>query len=237
MNNMNNNDIIFDQKRDGLSAFFSKIYALMGVGVLVSALVSWVMISFFLDNLLSIMKGNGFIFLLLFLVPLIFMVPLQAAASKNSPMAFPLFIGFSAFWGFLLSFILLGYTATDITLAFVTSASMFFGLSIYGRVTKRNLSGMGKAMMAAIWGIIIVGIINMFIGSTMLQLGISVVTVVVFAGLIAYDNQRIEQVYNQMDGNVSDGWAVSMALALYLDFLNLFLAVLRIFGIAGGSRD
>lgn len=236
MNNMDNN-IIFDQKREGLNAFYAKIYGLMGVGVLVSALVSWVTITFFLPNLLSIMRGGGLFILVLYIVPLIMIVPMERAAMKNSPAALPLFIAFSAFFGFLLSATLLNYTATNITLAFVTSASMFFGLSVYGRVTKRNLSGMGKAMMAAIWGIIIVSIVNIFIGSSMIQLGLSVVTVVVFSGLIAYDNQRIEQVYNQLDGNVGDGWAISMALQLYLDFINLFLAVLRIFGFASGNRD
>ncbi|MCL2112900.1 MAG: Bax inhibitor-1/YccA family protein [Streptococcaceae bacterium] len=237
MQNMNdNNNIIFDQQKDGLNAFFSKIYALMGVGVLISALVSWIMITFFVDNLISIMQSGSFAFLLLWLVPLFLVFPMQRAALKNSPMALPLFIGFAAFFGFLLSFTLLMYTATNITLAFVTAAAMFLGLSVYGRVTKRNLSAMGKVMGVAVWGLIVAMVLNWFLASSGLVFLTSIAGVVIFSGLIAWDNQKIISVYNANNGQVNDGWAISMALSLYLDFLNLFLFLLRIFGIAGGNN-
>ena len=114
---------------------------------------------------------------------------------------------------------------------------MFFGLSVYGRFTKRNLSAMGKAFGVAVWGLIVAMFLNFFIGGTILTILISLVGVVIFAGLIAWDNQKITQVYNANNGQVSDGWAISMALSLYLDFINMFLFLLRIFGIAGGNRD
>lgn len=237
MKNMNDNDVIFDQRSDGLNAFFSKIYALMGVGVLVSALVSWIMITFFLDNMTAILQSGSLFFLVLWIIPLVMVVSLQGLAMKNSKMALPIFIGYAAFMGFLISFTLLMYTATDITLAFVTAAAMFFGLSVYGRFTKRNLSAMGKAFGVAVWGLIIAMFLNFFFASTGLTILISLVGVVIFAGLIAWDNQKITQVYNANNGQVSDGWAISMALSLYLDFINMFLFLLRIFGIAGGNRD
>ena len=233
---MNNDNLIFDQKQDGLNIFFNKIYALMGAGVLVSALVSWVMITFFSDNLIYIMLNGGFSFMLLWLVPLFLVFPMQRAALKNSPAALPMFIGFSAFFGFLLSFTLLMYTATTVTLAFVTASAMFFGLSIYGRVTKRSLSAMGKALGTAVWGLIVAMLLNWFLQSSGLMFLTSIAGVIIFSGLIAWDNQKIEQVYNANNGQVSDGWAISMALSLYLDFLNLFLFLLRLFGIAGGNR-
>lgn len=236
MQNMNDNDIIFDQQRDGLNAFFSKIYALMGVGVLVSALVSWIMITFFLDNMTAILQSGSLFFLVLWIIPLVMVVSLQSLAMKNSKMALPIFIGYAAFMGFLISFTLLMYTATSITLAFVTAAAMFFGLSLYGRLTKRNLSAMGKALGVAVWGLIVAMILNIFVGGTALMFATSIAGVVIFAGLIAWDNQKITQVYNHNNGQVSDGWAISMALALYLDFLNMFLFLLRIFGIAGGNN-
>ncbi|MDN6064927.1 MAG: Bax inhibitor-1/YccA family protein, partial [Lactococcus lactis] len=219
------------------NAFFSKIYALMGAGVLVSALVSWIMITFFLDNMTAILQSGSLFFLVLWIIPLVMVVSLQGLAMKNSKMALPIFIGYAAFMGFLISFTLLMYTATDITLAFVTAAAMFFGLSVYGRFTKRNLSAMGKAFGVAVWGLIVAMFLNFFIGGTILTILISLVGVVIFAGLIAWDNQKITQVYNANNGQVSDGWAISMALSLYLDFINMFLFLLRIFGIAGGNRD
>ena len=114
---------------------------------------------------------------------------------------------------------------------------MFFGLSVYGRFTKRNLSGMGKALGVAVWGLIVAMLLNLFFASTGLTILISLVGVVIFSGLIAWDNQKITQVYNAHNGQVSDGWAISMALSLYLDFINMFLFLLRLFGIAGGNRD
>ena len=237
MKNMNDNNVIFDQSSHGLNAFFSKIYALMGAGVLVSALVSWIMITFFLDNMTAILQSGSLFFLVLWIIPLVMVVSLQGLAMKNSKMALPIFIGYAAFMGFLISFTLLMYTATDITLAFVTAAAMFFGLSVYGRFTKRNLSAMGKAFGVAVWGLIIAMFLNFFFASTGLTILISLVGVVIFAGLIAWDNQKITQVYNANNGQVSDGWAISMALSLYLDFINMFLFLLRLFGIAGGNRD
>lgn len=237
MKNMNDNDVIFDKRSDGLNAFFSKIYALMGAGVLVSALVSWIMITFFLDNMTAILQSGSLFFLVLWIIPLVMVVSLQGLAMKNSKMALPIFIGYAAFMGFLISFTLLMYTATDITLAFVTAAAMFFGLSVYGRFTKRNLSAMGKAFGVAVWGLIIAMLLNLFFASSGLTILISLVGVVIFAGLIAWDNQKITQVYNANNGQVSDGWAISMALSLYLDFINMFLFLLRLFGIAGGNRD
>lgn len=232
---MQNSNVIFDDGKAGLNAFYNRIYALMGVGVLVSALVSWIMIAFFSANLISIIQTGGFAFLLLWLIPMLLVFPMQSAAMKNSPMALPLFIGFSGFFGFLISFTLLMYSAENIAIAFVTAAGMFVGLSVYGRVTKRNLSGMAKAMMAALIGVIIASLVNMFVGSSAIMYLISFVSVIVFSGLIAWDNQKIEKVYNSVNGQVQDGWAISMALSLYLDFINLFLSLLRIFGM--GSRD
>ncbi|WP_374286156.1 Bax inhibitor-1 family protein [Lactococcus sp.] len=233
---MNNNDnLIFDERKDGLNAFFSKVYGLMGVGVLISGLVSFIMLRFYTNNLVNMIEGSGsLVFLLLWLIPLFLVVPMQRSAMKNSSAALPLFIVYSAFMGFMISFTLLMYTKTDITLAFVTAVAMFFGLAVYGRTTKRDLSAWHKALFAGVIGLIVIGILNFFIQSSGLMLFASFVGVVIFSGLIAYDNQKIEQVYYQMGD--TNGWAISMALSLYLDFLNLFLFLLRIFGFAG-NRD
>lgn len=188
---MNNNDnLIFDQREDGLNAFFSKVYALMGVGVAISGLVSFIMIRFFQANLDAISQKGSLVFLALWIIPLVLVVPLQTSAMKNSSAAMPLFVIYSAFMGFLISFTLLMYTSTDITMAFITAVAMFFGLAVYGRTTKRDLSGMQKALVAGVIGLIVIGFLNFFIQSTALMLICSVVGVVIFSGLIAYDNQK-----------------------------------------------
>ena len=92
-------------------------------------------------------------------------------------------------------------------------------------------------MMGMLIGLIIAGVINIFLRSPMVVFVSSIISVLVFSGLIAWDNQKIEHVYRQNNGNVSNGWAISMALSLYLDFINLFLSLLRIFGFMGNSRD
>ena len=228
------NNVIFDQRNEGLSAFYTKIYALMGLGIATSAVVSFIVIRFFAANLLALLSGAGFGVLLIWFAPMLLLFPLRSAAQKNSSLALPLFFLIAAILGFTLSFALLMYTMQDITVAFAVSSAMFFGLSIYGRTTKRDLSGLGKALMGILIGLIVASVVNFFIGSSFMMYLISYIGVALFAVFIAYDNQAIKRVYESSNGQVSDGWAVLMAMNLYLDFINLFLFLLQIFG--GGSR-
>jgi FtsH-binding integral membrane protein len=126
------------------------------------------------------------------------------------------------------------YTRENIALAFAISSGMFFGLSIFGRTTKRDLSGVGKLALAALIGLIIALFANFFLNSTPLMYGISILGVIIFSAFIAWDNQRIIKTYNQMNGNTTNGMAISLAFSLYLDFINLFMFVLSLVG--GGSR-
>lgn len=234
---MENPFINNNQSQVSLNQFFARIYGLVGIGVAVSALTSFLTINFFWETAQHLFARAGFgMFIILFL-PLILIFPMQNAAAKNKPTALPMFIVFSVVMGFVMSFTIAAYTASDVTLAFVSTAGMFFGLSVYGRTTKRDLTGMGRAMIGMLIGLIIAGIINIFLGSPMVVFVSSIISVLVFSGLIAWDNQKIELVYRQNNGNVSNGWAISMALSLYLDFVNLFLSLLRIFGFMGNSRD
>lgn len=226
--------IVSDDRSRGLTAFYNRIYAVMGLGVLTSAAIAFIMIHFFAANILAILSGGLWVTILFILVPLVLAFSLSRSAANNSPLALPLFFVYSGLMGFVLSFILLAYTASDITISFIIAAGMFFGLSVIGRVTKRDLSGMGKALGAAVFGIIIALGVNLFLQSSWMLYVISIVTVVVFSGLIAWDNQKIARLYDSVNGQVQDGWAISMAFSLYLDFLNLFIALLRIVGGARG---
>ena len=219
-----------------LADFFARIYALVGMGIAVSAVVAFITLTVFADNISSILTGHTWLLFVLWILEMVLVVALTPMAAKNSPMALPAFIGFSALNGFTLTFTLAYFDLSSIAVAFAITAGMFFALSIFGKTTKRDLSGMGKAMFAALIGIIIASVVNLFVGSSGMDFMISILSVIVFSGLIAWDNQRIEMLYNRSNGNVTDGWAVSMALSLYLDFINLFISILRIFGI-GGSKD
>jgi len=173
--------------------------------------------------------------MLIMIGQLALVVSASTMAAKNSPMALPMFLAYSVTNGITISMILIFYTSETVVLAFVSAALMFAIMAVIGMTTKKNLSGMAQALRAALWGIIIASFINIFLRSSGLSFMMSIISVLVFSGLIAYDNQRIRNVFEQTGGNVGQGWVVSMALQLYLDFINLFLNLLRIFG--GLSRD
>lgn len=225
-----NDNLIYTESQDGLSAFFTKIYSLVGVGIGLSAFVSWLMLYPFQQNLITIMTEYSFVYMGAFLVELVLVFLASNAARKNTPAALPLFLTYSALNGFTLSFIVAQYAQARVLQAFVSSALVFFVMAAVGATIKKDLSGMAKALMAALIGIIVASLINMFIGSGTMSFVISLVSVFIFSGLIAYDNQLIKRVYQQTGGNVQNGWAISMALSLYLDFINLFLSLLRLFG-------
>jgi uncharacterized protein len=142
------------------------------------------------------------------------------------------FLFFSAIMGLSLSSIFLIYSATSIAQAFFTAAGMFGAMSVYGYVTKRDLTSMGSFMFMGLIGIIICSVVNIFLRSSALGFAISLIGVFVFLGLTAYDTQKLKSYATapQMRENL----AVYGALALYLDFINLFLMLLRLFG--GGDR-
>jgi len=145
------------------------------------------------------------------------------------------FIGYAAINGLLFSVILAYYNPEAITKAFLTSAGAFAALSIYGYTTKKDLSGVGRFMFIGLIGIIIASLVNFFLKSNALDWTVSVIGVVIFAGLTAYDTQRLRNMHDVMTHGreVATKAAIMGALALYLDFINLFLFLLRIFS----SRD
>jgi hypothetical protein len=141
------------------------------------------------------------------------------------------FWAFAALMGASLSSIFLVYTHGSIAQVFFITAATFGGLSLYGYTTKKDLSGWGSFLMMGLIGIIIAMIVNIFLASSALQFAISVIGVLVFAGLTAYDTQSIKEGYYAGDGDTVTGQkAIMGALRLYLDFLNMFLMLLSLFG-------
>ena len=225
---MNNHTVIQDTA--GINAFYAKIYSLVGVGLGISAVVSALMLTMFQSVIVSVIMGASWIYYLAIAAELVLVFAASGMALKNSPMALPLFLVYSALNGFTLSVVLALYTQSSVLSAFVTASAMFFAMAFVGKVTKKDFSGMGRALRAALFGLIIASVVNIFLGSGSFDFLISIAGVIIFSGLIAWDNQKIRYVYEQTNGQVENGWAISMALNLYLDFINLFLSLLRLFG-------
>ena len=218
------------QERSGLNQFYAKVYAFVGLGIGLSALVSALMLTVFQSQLVYfLMHGRIWLMIATFAeLGLVFVA--SSMAAKNSPAALPVFLIYSVLNGFTLSFVVAFYTPGTVLSAFVSSALLFFVMAAIGIFTKKDLSGMGRALMAALVGLIIAMIVNIFLASGFFDYMISIAMVLVFSGLIAWDNQKIRYVYEQSRGQVATGWVISMALSIYLDFINLFLSILRIFG-------
>ena len=218
------------QERSGLNQFYAKVYAFVGLGIGLSALVSALMLTVFQAQLIYfLMHGRLWLMIATFAeLGLVFVA--SSMAAKNSPAALPVFLVYSVLNGFTLSFVVAFYTSGTVLSAFVSSALLFFVMAAIGIFTKKDLSGMGRALMAALVGLIIAMIVNLFLANSFFDYMISVAMVLVFSGLIAWDNQKIRYVYEQSRGQVATGWVISMALSIYLDFINLFLSILRIFG-------
>ena len=218
------------QERSGLNQFYAKVYAFVGIGIALSAVVSALMLTTFQDVLVQLMLNARIWLIVTGVVEVALVLFASGLALRNSPTAFPIFLLYSAVNGFSLSFIVSLYLPGTVLTAFISSAALFFVMAFVGVVIKKDLSGIGRALIAALFGLILAMVVNIFLNSGLMDYIISIVMVLVFAGLIAWDNQKIRYVYEESDGQVATGWAISLALSLYLDFINLFLSFLRIFG-------
>lgn len=214
----------------GLNRFYSKIYAFLAIGIGVSALVSYLILTVYPIVLITLFSSKALFFGLWILqIGLVFFLGLKA--QKNPRIAVSGFLLYSILNGVTISATLLMYAQATVVSAFVSAAATFGAMSLVGMFTKKDLSAMGHAAYSALIGIIIAMVINFFfLRSDAVSFFISILMVLIFAGITAYDNQRIRQVYNETGGQAGTGIAVFFALQLYLDFINLFLAFLRIFG-------
>jgi uncharacterized protein len=153
------------------------------------------------------------------------------AAQMSAATARTLFLVFAALIGLSLSSVFLVYTGASIARVFFITAAAFGGLSLYGYTTQRELSAFGSFLVMGLWGLVIAGLVNLFFQSSALQLALSIVSVLVFSGLTAWDTQSIKDEYFESDGyEVAQKKSIFGALRLYLDFINMFMALLRLFG-------
>jgi uncharacterized protein len=227
---------------EGLRAYMIRIYNYMAMGVALTGVVSW-----FTYQAAVVTNANGAIVgltsfgqaifsgpavLVLFLgtLGLVFLISWRINSLAPST-AFTLFMVYAALLGLMLSSVFLTYTGASIARVFFISAASFGALSLYGYTTQRDLSAMGSFLVMGLIGLMIAMLVNLFLKSTGLDFVISAAGVLIFAGLTAWDTQKIKEMYDPMeDGTVVGRKAVMGALTLYLDFINLFLFMLRFLG-------
>jgi FtsH-binding integral membrane protein len=224
--------LTMSQSRETAQAtFMTKVYGWMTIALLITAFAAILTVNF--QPLNDLIFGNIFVLYGLIIGELILVGSLVLAVQKMSPtMAALVFIGYSALNGLTLASIFLVYTAGSISLTFFITAGTFAVMSIYGYTTKADLTRIGNLALMALVGVIIASIANFFLQSEMLDWIISYVGVAIFVGLVAYDTQKIKNMSASIDVNSAEGKRASLigALTLYLDFINLFLFLLRLFG-------
>jgi uncharacterized protein len=217
------------QTADRVSAFLWKVYGWMAVGLGLTAMVAFAVAGS--PELLRVLVGNRLVFFALVIAELGLVFYLSARADRLAPgTAAGLFAIYSALNGVTLSAILLAYTGESVAMTFVVTAGMFGALALFGSTTKRSLAGAGQFFMMGLVGLILASIIGMFWHNDALQFLISVVGVIVFTGLTAWDAQRLKQMALALPAGQAGSYAVVGALSLYLDFINLFLMLLRFTG-------
>mgnify|MGYP000500028571 FL=1 len=220
-------EVAFDA---GLRTYMLKVYNYMASGVLLTGIVAMLFASSGLAQ--DIMFGGGPLKWVIMLSPLAIVFAMSFGQNKFSTFTLQaMFWGFAALMGMSMSTIFLVYTGASIAQTFFATAAAFLGLSLYGYTTKKDLSGWGSFLIMGVVGILVAMVINIFLQSTMMQLVISAIGVLVFAGLTAYDTQRIKSMYAYVAGTDMVGKTVVLsALSLYLDFINMFQFLLYFMG-------
>jgi FtsH-binding integral membrane protein len=214
----------------GINEAMGRVYAHMSLAVVISMIVSYVvgsnpeLVRFFFTGLTK--------WIVIF-APLVCILAMSFASEKFSKSGLQLFLyAFSALMGLSFATIFVVYTAGSIFTAFMGGAVLFGTMSLYGYFTKKDLTSVGSFMFVGLIAIVIASIVNIFIGSTVMQMVISAIAIIIFLGLTAYDTQHIRQIVSQDSDTGRE--EVLGALSLYLDFINLFLNLLQLFG---GRKD
>ena len=223
---------------EGLRAHMNKVYGLMSVAMVVTAGVAWGVGSS--EQLFSLLRnpvtgGMTILGWIAMFLPLGMVFAFGALINRMSASAAQLFFyAFAAAMGLSMAWIFQVFTGVSIASTFLITAIAFAGLSLYGYVTKRDLSAMGTFLMMGLIGLLVAMVVNIFLASSALAFAISVIGVLIFAGLTAFDTQNIKNTYIAHAQAMDQEWlgkaAIMGALNLYLDFINLFMFLLQFFG-------
>ncbi len=214
---------------EGLRAYMLRVYNYMASGVLLSGIVAFLIANS--PSAIQVVFGSPLKWVVM-LAPLGFVLVLSAGINRLSAFAAQaLYWAFAACMGASLASILLVFTGESVARVFFITAATFAGMSLYGYTTKADLSKFGSFLFMGLIGIVIAGLVNIFVASSALQFAISVVGVLVFTGLTAYDTQQIKDTYYESaGGEIAGKMALMGALRLYLDFINLFMMLMQLLG-------
>lgn len=213
----------------GLRAYMQKVFGLMGLGTAITGLVAY--FTAHSPALLQMVYGTPLRYVVFF-APFAFILALSFGINRmRASTAQLVFWLFAGVMGLSLASVFLVYTGQSIVTTFFVSSATFLGMALYGYTTKRDLTGWGSFLFMGLIGLIVASLIGLFVSSSALQFAISVIGVLIFTGLTAYDAQKIKEMYYAGDSSEIGGKkAVMGALTLYLDFINLFLYLLRFIG-------
>lgn len=219
---------------EGLRQYMLKVYNYMTLGLLVTAFVSYglahsTLAALFFNMQAGTLSGLGWVAVLLPFA-LVFMMG-AAVRTGNAAKALTLFVIFSAAFGVSMTTVFWAYTGLSILRVFLITAGMFLTMSLYGYTTKRDLTKFGSFLMMGLFGIIIAMVVNIFVKSAPLDFAVSVLGVLIFTGLTAFDTFKAREMYSESDSaEMTNAKAIFGALDLYMDFINLFLYMLRFLG-------
>ncbi|MEY8710934.1 hypothetical protein A9B99_12670 [Mangrovibacter phragmitis] len=226
------NGTIVQNTRTGLQTYMAQVYGWMTCGLLLTAFVAWYAAA--TPAVLMFVFSSKLTFFGLIIAQLALVFVLSGMVHKLSgAMATTLFMLYSALTGLTLSSIFVVYTYSSIASTFVVTGGMFGAMSLYGYTTKRDLSKFGSMLFMALIGIVLASVVNIWLKSTALMWAVTYIGVVVFVGLTAWDTQKLKSIGSQIDTRDSTNlrrYSIMGALTLYLDFINLFLMMLRILG-------
>ena len=217
-------------REDAQRAFLAKVFGWMFLGLLVTAgVAAWFSQTV---DMATFVADNPFVLIGTVIAQLVLVIALVAMVNRISPaLAMAMFLLYSGLTGFLFSMIVSAYTPGSIASTFAITAGMFGSMAIYGFVTKRDLSSLGAILFMGLIGFIIGSIVNLIWFNETIYWVLTGIGILIFCGLTAYDMQKLKEIgAGEMDEEASDRAAIVGALALYLDFINLFLLLLRIFG-------
>jgi len=218
-----------DRDADVVARFMRGVYGWMCGGLAITAATAWLVAGS--PALVAAIFGNRLLFCVLVIAQLGIVFTLSARVERMAAgTASLLFIAYSALTGVTLSSILLVFTGESVFSTFIVTAGMFGALAAYGTVTRRELSGLGQFLFMGLIGVVLASIVGLFWHNDGLQFMISFIGVIVFAGLTIYDAQRLKELAFATSAGPTSGATIVGALALYLDFINLFLFLLRFFG-------
>lgn len=223
--------VVTDQA--GLNSFLTKMYGNMTLAVLVSALSAWLTLNVFASQVLGYFQQHQGMVWLILLLPIALTMGISFSATRNPVGGFIMLMLVAIIYGVEFALIAGAFTTANITAAFVSSSAVFATMAVYGSITKRDLSRFGSHALAALVALIIASLINIFLHSAAITYIFSYIAVIIFVVLTAWDAQKMKQIYmNYSTENSVMGLAIVGALQLYLDFVNLFISFLQIFGMS-----